>query len=123
VGKQLPTTRLVVSQTRLCLRTPLGFSSWEVYRVQSKETTVAEIIDLDNVMLSAEAAAAWHEMAGRMSLALSQLQALGRNIRPEEIPDEQGRIEKDGSLTIFVEIKNVLSISMPVPPDHWARKQ
>lgn len=84
---------------------------------------MAEIIDLDNVMLSAEAAAAWQEMASRMSLALGQLQALGRSIRSEDIPDEQGQIEEDGSLTIFVEIEGILSVSMPIPPDHWARKQ
>jgi hypothetical protein len=51
---------------------------------------------------------AWHALVAR---SLPRLQGLD----PAAIPDEAGRIEPDGSLTIFVPLPNGSEIVMPVP--------
>lgn len=77
------------------------------------------VIDLDKVLFSEEAVAAWMSIVPRVALAF---QAVG--ICPEEIPDEQARIESDGSLTIFMEIPGGRGeVSLTIPPGAWARLQ
>lgn len=78
-------------------------------------------IDLDDVVLSAVAVAAWQEMAGRIGRALAQISAM-RGGEKFTIPDERARIEDDGTLTIYVSIPGVLpEVSMVVPVGHWSR--
>ncbi|NBD73709.1 hypothetical protein GVX82_01560 [Patescibacteria group bacterium] len=77
------------------------------------------IIDLDAVNLTAEAVAAYQQLAERVGAALAQL-----GISPEEIPDEQGRLMTDGSLEVFVTLPGGHGeISMTIPPEHWAWRQ
>ena len=38
---------------------------------------------------------------------------------PRDIPDEQGRVEDDGSLTIFVSLPDGGEVSMTVPKEQW----
>lgn len=77
------------------------------------------VIDLDKILLSEEAVAAWMAIVPRVARAF---QAVG--IRPEEIPDERARIESDGSLKIFVEVPGGCGeISLTIPPESWARLQ
>ena len=83
---------------------------------------MAQEIDLDTVEVSDEAKAAWSEMALRVALALKALKDAGRTIRDEDIPIERGRIEDDGSLTIYVSVPGVLDVDMTVTLDHWLRK-
>jgi hypothetical protein len=40
----------------------------------------------------------------------------------ERIPDEQGRIEDDGNLTIFVALPDGREIALRVPREHWAQR-
>lgn len=75
------------------------------------------IIDLDDVLLSPVVFDAWHEFARRIA---EQLKLLGVS-DPSQIPDEQGRVNDDGTLTIFVTLPNG-EVSMVVPKEHWAYK-
>ena len=53
----------------------------------------------------------------------SLVEALGREISLEDVPDGQARVEEDGSLIIFLEIEGVLSVELSVPLGHWAWRQ
>ncbi len=77
-------------------------------------------INLDEIMLSQNVVAAWHEMAVRATLFILYTK---RKKREVFIPDERARINDDGSLTIFVNIPGVIEISMRVPPDEWTYRQ
>lgn len=72
-------------------------------------------IDLDDVMLNPAVFDAWNEFGKRIA---TQLQSLGVT-DPNQIPDEQGHINTDGSLTIFVTLPNG-ELSMNVPSGHWS---
>jgi hypothetical protein len=74
------------------------------------------VIDLDEVLISPVAFREYHEFAKRIARALGES---GLMPNPENIPDEQGRVEADGSLTIFVRLPNGIEVSMRVPKEHW----
>ena len=74
-------------------------------------------IDPDKVNLSPAAVKAWQEMCDQIAIAIGYMAEMGREIPP--IPDERARINDDGSLTIFVEIPDIMSVSMNVPADQW----
>ena len=79
-----------------------------------------KIVDLDTVILSRDAVVAWHAMVPQIGTIFI---ALGMK-SGKDIPIEQGRVEEDGTLSIFVPLPNGKGeISMRVPPDQWARKQ
>lgn len=78
-------------------------------------------ISLDAVMLSLDAATAWHEMAGRVAMALQHIGKM--RAKTLSIPDEQARVNDDGTLTIFVNIPDVIDVSMDVPVGHWGYRQ
>ena len=78
-----------------------------------------KIDDLDLVLLTPEVVRVWKfEVAPR---AAAMCAAAG--IKPTQIPDERGRVEEDGSLTIYVALPGGGEVGMSVPPDHWAWKQ
>lgn len=76
------------------------------------------IIDLEDVMISPRAHSAWQEFARRVA---AQLRLLGVT-DPSQVPDEQGRINPDGTLTVFVTLPNG-EVSMEVPKEQWAYRQ
>lgn len=78
-----------------------------------------EIDDLDLVLLSPAAWRAW--AYGVAPRAAEVAAALG--LQPDQIPIERGRVEEDGSLTIYVVFPNGIEVNMSVPPDQWAWKQ
>jgi hypothetical protein len=75
------------------------------------------IIDLADVLLSPATFHVWMEFTRRIA---TQLQWLGIT-DPNQIPDEHGRINADGSLTIFVTLPKG-EVSMVVPAGEWAYK-
>lgn len=82
---------------------------------------MAKEIDLDEIMLSQAAAAAWYEMAGRVATALQHIGKMrGKTL---SIPDERARVNDDGTLTIFVNIPGIIDVSMDVPAENWAHRQ
>lgn len=76
------------------------------------------IIDTDDVMLSRDVFEAWNEFTKRIAAQLELLGVTG----PSQVPDEQGRVNADGSLIIFVALPNG-EVSMTVPKEHWAYRQ
>ena len=78
-------------------------------------------ISLDSILLSPDAVAAWHEMAGRFAEAIKQLEKMRGS--PISIPDERARANENGTLTIFVQIPDALQVSMEVPRGHWSYQQ
>ena len=77
---------------------------------------MAKEIDLDDVLLSPAAVAAWQEMAVRIASAL-------QGVQPSDIPDEKACINDNGTLTIYVKIPGNADISLDVPTDQWAYRQ
>jgi len=75
------------------------------------------MIDLAETLITPAAFRAYREFAERALVALAEA---GITVDPKAIPDEQGRVEADGSLTIFVEIPNVGEVSMSIPKGQWA---
>lgn len=74
-------------------------------------------IDLDEVTISPATLVAWHGVAQRLALALRELKRLGREI--PEIPIERGRVEDDGTLTVYIDLPGLISASISVPRDQW----
>ncbi|MEK9135175.1 MAG: hypothetical protein AAB451_02650 [Patescibacteria group bacterium] len=74
------------------------------------------MVDLDQINITPDVWQAWQEKARQ---AVAELVSKGELVRPEEIPDEQARMEDDGSLTVFVVLPNNEEVSMRVPPDQW----
>ncbi len=75
-----------------------------------------KIDDLDLVLLTPAVVRAWVlEVVPR---AMSLLAAAG--VSPDSIPDERGRVEADGSLTIYVALPGGTEVSMSVPAGQWA---
>ncbi len=77
-------------------------------------------IDLASVNFTPEAVEAYKAFTERIVQALI---ATDLAPDPKNIPDEQGRLESDGSLTIFVSLPNDVEVSMNVPKGHWAWRQ
>jgi hypothetical protein len=76
-------------------------------------------IDLDDVLTTQAALAAWEDFARRIGEAI---RLMDRTIDPKSIPDEQARVEADGSLTVYVVVPGLGEMSLTLPPDQWARK-
>ena len=76
-----------------------------------------KIVDLDLVNISPSVYWAWNKLARQ---AVKNMAARGVRFRPEEIPDEAGRLETDGSLIIFVALPGGEEVSLRVPPDEWS---
>ncbi|MFZ2886341.1 MAG: hypothetical protein WA021_00805 [Minisyncoccia bacterium] len=78
-----------------------------------------DIIDLDDVAISSAALAAWHGVAQRAAAFCHQV-----GVRSEDLPEEQGRLEQDGSFSVFVKVKTPsggeVDFSLPIPPGQWA---
>ena len=73
------------------------------------------VVDLDETLISPVMFRAYQAFAERVAATL-----VGSGVDPRSIPDEQGRIEANGSLTIFVQLPNGIEVSMSVPKEHWA---
>lgn len=71
-------------------------------------------IDLDLVLITPEVLRAWRDEVAPQAARL--LIAAGYS---GPIPDERGRVEADGSLTIFVTLAGHGEVGMSVPHDHW----
>jgi hypothetical protein len=79
-------------------------------------------IDLDEVMLSSAAGDAWQVLCNRLVVALEALRLVGRIIDASSVPDEQARIEDDGTLTIHVDIPDLMEVSLTVPVGQWTKR-
>jgi hypothetical protein len=75
-------------------------------------------VNLDGIILSEAAVVAWHEMAGKVAIALQHIGKMREKII--SVPDERVKVNDNGTLTIFVNIPDVIDISMDVPADHWS---
>ena len=80
--------------------------------IEPQEEHMAQIIPLESVVLTEQVKDAW------LALAAQAVDRLA-GVDPQDIPDEQARIEEDGTLTIFVEVPNILSLSLSVPAGEW----
>ena len=69
-------------------------------------------IQLDHIMLSGSAVAAWEHISRRAAALLLQAQGIG------EIPDERAYLQADGSLKIEVKAKG-FRLEMTVPKGEW----
>ena len=69
---------------------------------------------LDKVLLSEAASRSWHNHASS-----PQVQVLLKDIKPSDIPDEDARLEADGSLTIFIILPTGVEIRMNISPSDW----
>lgn len=83
---------------------------------------MATEIDLDLVVLTPAAFAAWQETAQRWAMAFGEMAARSRAIDPHSIPDERARINDNGTLTIFVNVSGVMSVEMDLPASQWAHR-
>lgn len=68
---------------------------------------------LDRVYLAPAVFARWREVC------TGQLADLLQRFKPKAVPDEQARVEPDGSLTLFVVLPDGQEISMRVEPFEW----
>lgn len=78
-----------------------------------------EIVDLDQINISPDVCRAWLE---KVRETIDRILASGAKLNPEEIPDEQARLEDDDSLTIFVVLPNGEEVNLKVPPNHWEKR-
>lgn len=76
------------------------------------------IIDLDDVMISPLVQKTWQEFTRRV---VAQLRLLGVT-DPSQVPDEQARVNNNGTLTVFVTLPNG-EVAMEVPEKQWAYRQ
>ena len=76
-----------------------------------------KLIDLSDVLLSAEAVVRWQKAAERIAPV-----ALKLGISPEKIPDEQAGILRNGNLKIFVPLSGGVEVSMEVPAKQWSMR-
>ncbi len=72
-----------------------------------------KIIDLESVMISPLAYRNWMKVADEA--AQKVVRAGGK---PEDVPIEQGQVNDDGTLTIFVEVAGH-RIEAVIPQGHW----
>jgi hypothetical protein len=72
-------------------------------------------IDLDEVLLSADAIMRWQEIIKQAARSVAAMQ-----IDPRTVTDEQAELLKDGTLKIFVVVSEDIEVSMTVPRDQWA---
>ncbi len=83
---------------------------------------MVQTVKFEDLVFSDEVAAAWDTLLNRLDMAVTQLRAMGRTIRDGDIV-VTAIVERDGSLTLHVKIREFISAAFPVPPEHWARKQ
>lgn len=80
-----------------------------------------DVVDLDDVVPSPAAVAAWSDVARRAALFCRKL-----GISEDQLPEEQARINADSSLTIFVKIVTPsggeVTFDMNVPASEWRWK-
>jgi hypothetical protein len=77
------------------------------------------MVDLHKIVLTKEMLSAWSVLANIVGSAIAEA-----GISPDEIPDEQAKIESDGSLLIYVDLpQNIGKVSLRVPPEHWRHVQ
>jgi len=74
-------------------------------------------VDLDDLMLSEFVVKDWHKFASEMSEKISDT-----GINTSTIPDETAYINKDGTLTICVDIPSYGVMKRTYPNGSWARK-
>ena len=68
---------------------------------------------LEQVVLSEQVVTEWRT-------ACKKFRQANQDILPEDVPDEQAHMNQDGSLTIFVVLKNGSELRLPVLPKDWA---
>jgi hypothetical protein len=84
-------------------------------KTHRRGSEVEEIDDLDLVLLTPAVVRAWSdEVAPRAARLLAAAGYRG------PIPDERGRVEEDGTLTIYVALPGGGEVSMSVPAGQWA---
>lgn len=71
---------------------------------------------LSRVLLSKEAHERWLREAVKMAAQVANRGILSVS----DIPDEMARVEKDGSLTIYVPMPDGTELSMRCEPHEWA---
>jgi hypothetical protein len=71
-------------------------------------------VDLDRVLLTRGAVAAWSEAARRIAPFLA---------REPAIPDEQAELADDGWLVVFVAIGARRLLELRIPPGEWAWRE
>ncbi len=76
-------------------------------------------VDLEGLLLTQTAYDAWQAFAKRL---VHVLQAAGHQIDPDTVPDEQARVEDDGTLTIYVAVPNFGEVSLSVPAGQWTSR-
>jgi hypothetical protein len=81
-----------------------------------------DFVDHDDVVLSSAALAAWSGIASRAAAFCQRLK-----IPAEELPDEQLKLNADGSISVEIEIKTPsgggVTFDMNVPAGEWQWKQ
>jgi hypothetical protein len=92
-----------------------GIFRRRIYKIMTER----EIDDLDLVLISQ---AVWNKWVHEVAPKVAKLMARA-HIHPNQVPEEQGRVEEDGSLTIFVRFPDGKEVGMRVPPGQWAWKQ
>ncbi len=81
-----------------------------------------KIIDLDRVMITVSAAVRWNQLAITAVRTMRQHKKLTAK-QAAEMPDEQGRLNEDGSLMLFVQLPNGSELSLRLPPNEWEWRQ
>lgn len=74
-----------------------------------------KIEDMDDVLITPEAYAAWQEMAQRVAQTLGSL-----GVRPGEIQDEEIWLKDDEKTLLIVCEMGRLKVSMDIPEGQWS---
>ena len=87
-----------------------------------KKYKPGDIVDTDDVIPSLAAVAAWNEVAKRAAVFCHTLR-----VPEDQLPEEQIRLNADGSLSIFVVVRTPsggdVTFDMNVPVGEWEWKQ
>jgi hypothetical protein len=82
------------------------------------EEEMGKEINIDQIVLSPEAAAAWQKRVARIATAQQFIE--NRRLKTIPSPDERVQINGDGTITIFLSIPNILQDSMVIPRGQWS---
>ena len=89
--------------------------------MSEKNLSPGDIVDADDIVPSSAALVAWSETTLRAAMFCHSLE-----IAEKDLPEEQVRLEADGSLTLFVVIQiqsgGQVTFDLTVPPSEWRWK-